>query len=67
MIDLYKEHDKFHYSDDWANLKDECSECYKQCLRYKNGRSIEDVALHNLEVLSGRNYDHYILNRDYGK
>lgn len=33
--DLYKEHSQ-HTSDDWANLKDKCSECYKAISSLKN-------------------------------
>ncbi len=29
MEDLYNEHEAQHTSEDWANLKDRCSECHK--------------------------------------
>lgn len=35
--DLYKEHESQHTSEDWANLKDSCGECYKLSKKYGNG------------------------------
>lgn len=63
MSDLYQEHD-FHTSEDWDRLKDECSECYKEIMHFRETRSIADIALHNLEVLSSSRSDYYIANRD---
>jgi len=41
MNDTYKEHEQFHTSEDWANLKKECSECFKMCEKYGRGIDIQ--------------------------
>ena len=39
--DLWREHD-LHTSEDWAELKLKCSECYKAVLFYENRRKFAE-------------------------
>lgn len=58
--DLYWEHEQ-HTSDDWANLKDECSECYASLIRMRKSIPERDVYERNQEAL-GRLDEHFIPN-----